>query len=79
MKNLAFILILTIIILSGCQLTKLVPESTQIIYAIDSSGVYENPNDPGIFYRRYDTIFIRLSNGFDKKGNYKTIYKILNK
>lgn len=78
MKKLVFILI-SIIIFSGCQLRKPIAESSQIIYAVDSSGVYENPNDPGIFYKMYDTVFVRTSSGYDKKGNYKTKYKILNK
>ncbi len=61
-----------------CGITEPISDSV-IIFAVDSSGVYENPNDPGIFYVMYDTVFLRATSGYDRKGNYKTSYKILNK
>lgn len=81
MKTLIFILgvvLTTSCATNKCGITEKFDNSV-IITAVDSSGICENPNDPGIFYRIYDTVFIRATSALDRKGNYKTSYKILNK
>jgi len=85
------ILILGEVLATGCAtnkcgITEELDNST-IVFAVDSTGVSEDPNNPGVFYKMYDTIFISIKNKldrsgrykFNKNGEYKTSYKILNK
>jgi len=80
------------LMLTGCVMNKKCGitepiDATTIVFAVDSSGIAEDPNRPGTFYQMYDTIYIAVKNEvdrngdykFDKNGNYKTTYKILNK
>ena len=82
MKKLIFILAATLLV-TGCATNKCgiteKYDNSIILFAVDSTGAYENPNDPGTFYKMYDTVFVRATQGYDKKGNYKVSYKILNK
>jgi len=78
------ILILGVVLTTGCAINKKCGitekyDDSTIVFAVDSTGTLEDPNDPGIFYRMYDTVFLRATSGYDRKGNYKTSYKILNK
>lgn len=61
-----------------CGITEKYDDST-ILFMVDSSTVFENPNNLGVFYVYYDTVYIQATGKFDKKGSYKTSYKILNK
>jgi len=77
------ILILGVVALAtGCATNKCgiteAYNSTVIVYAIDSTGLAEDPNQPGFFFKGYDTVKVEISNKFDRRGNEKRTYKILN-
>jgi hypothetical protein len=81
MKKLIFIL--GVVLATGCSINKCAITEPYggptIIFAVDSTGVYEDSNNLGTFYKIYDTVFISSTQGYDRKGNYKTSFKILNK
>lgn len=78
------LLFIAVVMMAGCAtnkcgITEKFDGESSIIFAVDSSGICENPNSPGVFYKMYDTVFIRYTATYDRKGNYKTSARILNK
>ena len=90
MKTLAFILgaiLITSCATNRCGITEQYGETSVFKY-IDSSDVYENPNDPGTFLKGFDTISVQKKTFLTRKGELrdelkivkvsKTAYKLLN-
>lgn len=79
--KLKLFLIITLISLSGCAINTCgITENFDDIsyqYIIDSTSVmYEDPNKPGDFLYSKDTIWIKITNTYNKKY-IKTEYKIV--
>lgn len=78
------ILILGVVLATGCATNKCATtemyNDTRIVFAIDPNApVYEDPNNPGVFYTENDTIWIEIKEELDRKGNHKITHKVLNK
>jgi len=81
MKKLIFILGAITLLLTSCATNRCgITEPVvfvEYVYAIDSSGVSEDLNNRGVFFKTFDTINIRITTKYNRQAVAKITYKIV--
>jgi len=81
MKNSIFIFGAITLLLTSCATNRCGTMQPTVfvnyVYAIDSSGVSEDLNDRGVFFKTFDTINIRITTKYNRQAVAKITYKIV--
>lgn len=76
MKNSILILAVALATLGTSCVTSKGVVDRSVLYAIDSSGLAEDMNNPGVYYKTYDSIKVEKT-GRMVKGSYVATYKVI--
>lgn len=67
-------------VISSCGITEKMPVYVDRLLLIDSSEVFEDPNNPGVFFKGYDTVFVESTTTINKITSIEeTSYKVIGK